>query len=209
LIRPMTGNEKMSIEKRTIKRPLDIRAAESGRTIGGYAAVFNSRANIGGYFEEVIAPGAFDDALMQDVRALVDHDTGRVIGRTKAGTLRMKQDDMGLAVEIDLPDTSDGRDLATLIERGDVSGMSFGFVVTKETWDETMEPPMRTIQALDLREVSVVAFPAYDDTSIAMRSLEKSREMTKAERAEHNRLKAEARIAERKAAAEQRFRGIR
>jgi len=199
----------MSIEKRTIKRPLDIRAAESGRTIGGYAAVFNSRANIGGYFEEVIAPGAFDDALMQDVRALVDHDTGRVIGRTKAGTLRMKQDDMGLAVEIDLPDTSDGRDLATLIERGDVSGMSFGFVVTKETWDETMEPPMRTIQALDLREVSVVAFPAYDDTSIAMRSLEKSREMTKAERAEHNRLKAEARIAERKAAAEQRFRGIR
>ena len=205
----MTGNEKMSIEKRTIKRPLDIRAAESGRTIGGYAAVFNSRANIGGYFEEVIAPGAFDDALMQDVRALVDHDTGRVIGRTKAGTLRMKQDDMGLAVEIDLPDTSDGRDLATLIERGDVSGMSFGFVVTKETWDETMEPPMRTIQALDLREVSVVAFPAYDDTSIAMRSLEKSREMTKAERAEHNRLKAEARIAERKAAAEQRFRGIR
>jgi len=199
----------MSLETRTLIRTPDVRATDNGRTIGGYAAVFNSRANIGGYFEEVIAPGAFDDALMQDVRALVDHDTGRVIGRTKAGTLRMKQDDMGLAVEIDLPDTSDGRDLATLIERGDVSGMSFGFVVTKETWDETMEPPMRTIQALDLREVSVVAFPAYDDTSIAMRSLEKSREMTKAERAEHNRLKAEARIAERKAAAEQRFRGIR
>jgi HK97 family phage prohead protease len=198
----------MSLETRTLIRTPEVRATENGRTIGGYAAVFNSRANIGGYFEEVIAPGAFDDALMQDVRALVDHDTGRVIGRTKAGTLRMKQDDMGLAVEIDLPDTTDGRDLATLIERGDVSGMSFGFVVTKETWDETMEPPMRTIQALDLREVSVVAFPAYDDTSIAMRSLEKSREMTKAERAEHNRLKAEARIAERKAAAEQRFRRI-
>jgi HK97 family phage prohead protease len=198
----------MSLETRTLIRTPDVRATEKGRTIGGYAAVFNSRAMIGGYFEEVIAPGAFDDALMQDVRALVDHDTGRVIGRTKAGTLRMKQDDMGLAVEIDLPDTTDGRDLATLIERGDVSGMSFGFVVTKEIWDETMEPPMRTIQALDLREVSVVAFPAYDDTSIAMRSLEKSREMTKAERAEHNRLKAEARIAERKAAAEQRFRRI-
>ncbi len=198
----------MSLETRTLIRTPEVRATDSGRTIGGYAAVFNSRANIGGYFEEVIAPGAFDDALMQDVRALVDHDTGRVIGRTKAGTLRMKQDDMGLAVEIDLPDTTDGRDLATLIERGDVSGMSFGFVVTKEMWDETMEPPMRTIQALDLHEVSVVAFPAYDDTSIAMRSLEKSREMTKAERAEHNRLKAEARIAERKAAAEQRFRRI-
>jgi HK97 family phage prohead protease len=198
----------MSIEKRTIKRPLDIRAAKNGRTIGGYAAVFNSRANIGGYFEEVIAPGAFDDALMQDVRALVDHDTGRVIGRTKAGTLRMKQDDMGLAVEIDLPDTTDGRDLATLIERGDVSGMSFGFVVTKEMWDETMEPPMRTIQALDLREVSVVAFPAYDDTSIAMRSLEKVREGAERERADHHRKQAEARIAERKASSEQKFRRI-
>ena len=208
-VRPTMKEGQMSLETRTLIRTPEVRATDNGRTIGGYAAVFNSRANIGGYFEEVIAPGAFDDALMQDVRALVDHDTGRVIGRTKAGTLRMKQDDMGLAVEIDLPDTSDGRDLATLIERGDVSGMSFGFVVTKETWDETMEPPMRTIQALDLREVSVVAFPAYDDTSIAMRSLEKSREMTKAERAEHNRLKAEARIAERKAAAEQRFRGIR
>lgn len=200
----------MSLETRTLIRTPDVRATAKGRTVGGYAAVFNSRANIGGYFEEIIAPGAFDDALMQDVRALVDHDTGRVIGRTKAGTLRMKQDDTGLAVEIDLPDTSDGRDLATLIERGDVSGMSFGFVVTKETWDETTEPPMRTIQALDLREVSVVAFPAYDDTSIAMRSLEKVREDAERERAQHNRKQAEARIeariSERKAASEQKFR---
>lgn len=198
----------MSLETRTLIRTPEVRATDNGRTIGGYAAVFNSRANIGGYFEEVIAPGAFDDALMQDVRALVDHDTGRVIGRTKAGTLRMKQDDTGLAVEIDLPDTSDGRDLATLIERGDVSGMSFGFIVTKETWDETTEPPMRTIQGLDLREVSVVAFPAYDDTSIAMRSLEKVREDAERERAQHNRKQAEARIAERKAASEQKFRRI-
>ena len=198
----------MSLETRTLIRTPEVRATDNGRTIGCYAAVFNSRANIGGYFEEVIAPGAFDDALSQDVRALVDHDTRRVIGRTKAGTLRMKQDDTGLAVEIDLPDTSDGRDLATLIERGDVSGMSFGFIVTKETWDETMDPPMRTIQGLDLREVSVVAFPAYDDTSIAMRSLEKVREDAERERAQHNRKQAEARIAERKAASEQKFRRI-
>jgi HK97 family phage prohead protease len=208
MIKPMIGNQNMSIEKRTIKRPLDIRAADSGRTIGGYAAVFNSEADIGGYFRDVIAPGAFDDAMAQDVRALVDHDTGRVIGRTKAGTLRMKQDDTGLAVEIDLPDTSDGRDLGTLIERGDISGMSFGFVVTKETWDETQDPPMRTIQALDLHEVSVVAFPAYDDTSIAMRSLGKVREDAERDRAQHNRKQAEARIAERKAASEHKFRRI-
>jgi len=165
----------MSLETRTLTRTPEVRATEQGRTIGGYAAVFNSEADIGGYFREVIAPGAFADALSQDVRALVDHDSGRVIGRTKAGTLRLKQDDTGLAVEIDLPDTTDGRDLGTLIERGDVSGMSFGFIVTKQRWDETQDPPLRTIEAVDLREVSVVAFPAYDDTSIALRSLDEAR----------------------------------
>lgn len=198
----------MSLETRTLARTPEVRATDKGRTIGGYAAVFNSEADIGGYFREVIAPGAFKDALSQDVRALIDHDSGRVIGRTKAGTLRLSQDDTGLAVEIDLPDTNDGRDLGTLIERGDVSGMSFGFIVTKQTWDETQDPPLRTVEAIDLREVSVVAFPAYDDTSIALRSLDKAREEAKREQAEHNRRQAEARIAERKAAAEQKFRRI-
>lgn len=198
----------MSLETRTLTRPVEVRAAEGGRTIAGYAAVFNSEADIGGYFRESIAPGAFRDAVGQDVRALIDHDSGRVIGRTKAGTLRLREDDNGLAVEIDLPDTTDGRDLATLIERGDISGMSFGFIVTKQTWDETSDPPSRTIEAVDLREVSVVAFPAYDDTSIAMRSLDKAREEAEKARAEHNRKQAEARIAERKAAAEQKFRRI-
>ncbi len=166
----------MSLEKRTLTRPLDVRAAgDSGKKVGGYAAVFNSEADIGGYFREVIAPGAFKEAIKQDVRALIDHDSGRVIGRTSAGTLRLSEDAIGLAIEIDLPDTSDGRDLAISIERGDISGMSFGFVVTKQSWDETVDPPTRTIEALDLREVSVVAFPAYDDTSIALRCLEDTR----------------------------------
>ena len=201
----------MSLETRTLTRTPEVRATDKGRTIGGYAAVFGSTADIGDSFREIIAPGAFASALSQDVRALIDHDSGRVIGRTTAGTLRLAQDATGLAVEIDLPDTSDGRDLATLIERGDVSGMSFGFIVTKQTWDETGDIPTRTIEAVDLREVSVVAFPAYDDTSIALRSLEGVREAAEAarkEQAEHNRLKAEARIAERKAAAEQKFRRI-
>jgi HK97 family phage prohead protease len=198
----------MSLETRTLTRSPEVRATEKGRTIGGYAAIFNSEADIGGYFREVIAPGAFDAALSQDVRALVDHDTGRIIGRTKAGTLRLKQDDTGLAVEIDLPDTNDGRDLGTLIERGDVSGMSFGFIVTKQTWDETQDPPLRTVEAVDLREVSVVAFPAYDDTSIALRSLDGIREEAKRAQAEHNRLMAAARIAERQANSENKFRRI-
>lgn len=191
----------MSLEKRA--RPIEKRADE-GRKVGGYAAVFNSEADIGGYFREIIAPGAFTETIKGDVRALIDHDSGRVIGRTTAGTLRLAEDDTGLAIEIDLPDTGDGRDLATLIERGDVSGMSFGFVVTKEEWDETGDVPVRTIKAVDLMEVSVVAFPAYDDTSIAMRSLDDARKGKR----QHNFNAAARRVAERKAKAEQRFRSI-
>lgn len=169
----------MTLETRTLTRPVEVRAAQNGRTIGGYAAVFNSTADIGDSFREVIAPGAFASAMSADVRALIDHDSGRVIGRTTAGTLRLKEDDTGLAVEIDLPDTTDGRDLAVLMERGDISGMSFGFIVTKQTWDETGPIPTRTIEAVDLREVSVVAFPAYDDTSIALRDLDSARKETR------------------------------
>jgi uncharacterized protein len=169
----------MDVEKRTLVRPVELRAKDGSRMAAGYAALFNSEADIGGYFREVIAPGAFADAIGGDVLALYDHDMGRVIGRSTAGTLRMSEDSTGLAVEIDLPDTTDGRDLTALMERGDIRGMSFGFQVTKETWDETVDPPRRTIQALDLIEVSAVARPAYSDTSIALRSLTEARKTTK------------------------------
>ena len=174
----------MALETRTLTRPVEVRAAgDSGRTIAGYAAVFNSTADIGDSFREIIAPGAFAGSLGGDVMALIGHDRNRVLGRTTAGTLRLREDDTGLAVEIDLPDTTDGRDLAVLIERGDVSGMSFGFVVTKQSWDETGPVPTRTIQAVNLREVTVTAFPAYDDTSIAMRCLADAR---REDRKHHN-----------------------
>src|SRR3546814_16105680 len=84
------------------------------------------------------------------------------------GTLRLKEDDKGLAVEIDLPDTSDGRDVATLIQRGDVSGMSFGFRVTHHEWDENVDQPVRTFRAVDMRQVSVVYAHAYKGTSITL-----------------------------------------
>jgi HK97 family phage prohead protease len=194
-------------ETRSVRMPVEKRA---DAVIAGYAAVFGAQADIGGSFLEVIAPGAFTETLKTaDVRAYFDHDRGRVLGRTSAGTLRLKEDAKGLAVEIDLPDTTDGRDVKTLLERGDIDGMSFGFIVTHDEWDETSDPPMRTIHAVSLREVSVVSEPAYGDTSVALRSLNAKREMTRQERAEHNRLRAEARIAERKAASEQKFRGIR
>lgn len=117
----------------------------------------------------------------------------------------MGEDDHGLAVEIDLPDTTDGRDLAALLERGDISGMSFGFRVTHDEWDETKDVPTRTIRAVDLFEVSAVAFPAYEGTDIALRS----RDAAKKEQAEHNAEMAKARIAQRKAQTEQKIRGIK
>ena len=193
------------IEKRSHIEAVEHRAADDKRTLVGYAAVFERIADIGGYFQEKIAPGAFADAIKGDIRALVEHDMGRVIGRTKSGTLRLQEDGKGLRVEIDVPDTTDGNDLWVLVERGDISGMSFGFRVTKETWDETGDVPVRTIEKLNLLEVSAVAWPAYDDTTIGLRSLEAAR----AEGGAHNQRNAARRIAERRANAEQKFRGIR
>lgn len=202
------------IEKRGGVHGVETRAGDDGkRTLVGYAAIFNSDTKIGDYFIERIAPTAFNGALSSDVRALVDHDTGRVIGRTKSGTLRLAVDERGLKVEIDVPDTADGRDLWTLVERADISGMSFGFRVTHDEWDETGDLPVRTIHEVELFEVSAVAFPAYDDTALGVRSLEAARK--EAEKLAADRAKKEAdaaaarrRIAERKAATEQRIRGI-
>ncbi len=196
----------MTMERRALAAAPELRADDKGKTIKGYAAVFNDVADIGGSFREIIAPGAFKDPLGGDIRALVDHDTGRVIGRSKSGTLRLSEDDHGLAVEVDLPDTSDGRDLAHLLERGDISGMSFGFRVTHDEWDETKDIPTRTIRAVELFEVSAVAFPAYEGTELALRSRDAAKEETK--RAEHNAAAAKARIDARRAKMEQQIRGI-
>lgn len=193
----------METERRSLVQPVT-RQSDSNM-VAGYAATFGDVADIGGYFREVIAPGAFAQTLLSaDVRAYFDHDRGRVLGRKSAGTLRLKEDAKGLAVEIDLPDTSDGRDVRELIDRGDISGMSFGFVVSKETWDETVEPPTRTIHAVELREVSIVSEPAYDGTSIALRSLEHARE----ERSKSEADKRADGYFQRKAAMEQKFRRI-
>lgn len=163
----------MERERRDLSAPIEVR--DNSRTVAGYAAVFNSIADIGGAFREQIAPGAFAKAIDGDVRALFDHDTSSVLGRTKAGTLRLNEDSRGLAVEIDLPDTQVGRDLTASMARGDIDGMSFGFRVTKQDWDESGDVPLRTIRELELLEVSVVTFPAYADTEVALRSLEAAR----------------------------------
>jgi hypothetical protein len=182
----------MNVERRSVAAPPELRATDTGKTISGYAAVFNEVADIGGSFREIIAPGAFKGTLDGDIRALVDHDSGRVIGRSKAGTLRLTEDAHGLRTEIDLPDTTDGRDLAVSLERGDISGMSFGFRVTHDEWDETGEIPTRTIRSVELFEVSAVAFPAYEGTELALRSLEASRNEKPEDRSGLNKFLARA-----------------
>lgn len=195
-------------ETRAITTGLEIRAASDaaeGRTAAGYAALFNVKTEIGSYWTETIAPGAFAKSLAErDVVALHSHDTGRVVGRTGAGTLTVREDEKGLAFENDLPDTTDGRDLSVQIERKDIPGMSFGFITRKQEWDETVDPPHRTILEADLYEITYTAFPAYPDTEVGMRSLEHARN----ERREHNKSGATTRIAERRARQAQIERGI-
>lgn len=198
------------IEKRGGALGVEFRAESDKRTLTGYAVVWNSDTTIGDYFVERIAPGAFTKALLGDILALVNHDTGRVVGRTRSGTLRLAEDSRGLKVEIDIPDTTDGNDLWTLVERGDVSGMSFSFRATKQEWDDAGDLPHRTVIEAELFEVTATPIPAYPDTSLALRSLEAAR--TEARTAEYrkaeNKAAAERRIAGKRAAMEQTFRGI-
>ncbi|MED2985474.1 HK97 family phage prohead protease [Bacillus thuringiensis] len=146
--------------------------------ITGYAAVFNSKTTICGGFDEVIEPGAFARSLSEngDIRALFNHNWDNVLGRTKSGTLRLEEDEKGLKFEIELPNTSVGRDLAESMSRGDINQCSFGFWITEENWDYNVEPALRTIKEVELYEISVVSIPAYDDTEV---SLVRSKEIGK------------------------------
>lgn len=172
----------------TLERRFTTELRAAGRRLEGYAATFTATADLGA-FRERIAPGAFRNALGGDVLALLDHDAGKVLGRTRTGTLELREDDKGLAFAIDVPDTAAGRDVLALAARGDLGGMSFGFLVPEggEEWDGTV----RTLRSIDLREISVVsAWPAYEGTEIALRAL--SRGNSAARRARSLRL-AEAR----------------
>ena len=152
----------------TLERRQATELRATGRRLEGYAATFNTEARIGS-FVETILPGAFRSALVGDVLALLDHDTGKVLGRTRSGTLRLSEDTRGLAFSLDLPDTAAGRDALALAERGDLGGMSFGFNVPKggESWSGER----RTLRTVGLKEISIVsAWPAYAGTEIALRS---------------------------------------
>lgn len=164
----------MQIEARMVHEPVSVRAEGETRTLDGYAAVFGQETVIGDYFREVIEPGAFAAAIKGgDVRGLFNHDPNMVLGRTASKTMRLEEDKHGLRYIIDPPDTTLGKDVMTLVERGDVTGSSFGFTVKTDEWTRATKPgelPLRTIKEVEwLRDVGPVTFPAYEETTVQAR----------------------------------------
>lgn len=165
----------MKTEVRYLAAPEFRVETQDGKTrVIGYAAVYNSLSHDLGGFRERILPGTFTRSLTEqpDVRALVEHDDKLLVGRTKAGTLRITDDERGLKVEITPPDTTVGRDLVENIRLGNLDGMSFRFTTVKDAWSRADGQTLRDLVDVDLIEVSVVSVPAYPDTEVAIRSLE-------------------------------------
>jgi len=165
-------------EDRAIPGVVEVREREGGGAIiRGMAALYDKLSeNLGG-FREIIAPGAFEETDMSDVRGLFNHDTNFILGRTKSETLRLTRTKDGLEYEIDVPDNQTVRDLVLEpIKRGDVDQSSFGFMIGSgnDTWDENDDGVLiRTIHRIrSLFDVSPVVFPAYPDTSVGARSME-------------------------------------
>jgi HK97 family phage prohead protease len=151
-----------------------VRSAPRGLTLRGYAVVFNQRSHDLGGFTEIVAPSAVDRTVREgvDLRALVNHNTERVLGRQSNKTLRVEVDAHGLLVEIDAPESEAG--VVESVRRGDVDGMSFGFRPFGPHGydvDRSTTPPTLTLRDAIIREVSVVTFPAYPQTELAVRAL--------------------------------------
>lgn len=178
-----------SREARLLASPIELRAAgedaTSGKLVFGYAAKFGLRSqNLGTadyQFFEIIQPGAFDDVLADDVRALFNHEPEMILARSKngAGTLTLAVDETGLSYQFEAPDTQTGRDLLVSLSRGDIDQSSFSFSVSKDgqSWVESKEgdgPTIitRTISKFSrLYDVSPVTYPAYEETEVDCRSL--------------------------------------
>lgn len=165
------------IEIRTAAHAVELRAGKDGAigTLVGYAAVFNRHSqNLGGFVEQV-DPAAFTKSLADEVpvMARVNHEDAYLIGTSWAGTLRLSTDGTGLRYEVDLPDTSAGRDVKALAARGDIKWSSFAFRTIDDEWGVTDQGfPLRTLRAVQLVDVAPVNSPAYLDTTVAARSLE-------------------------------------
>lgn len=155
----------------------EFRATVTEQRMSGHASMFGAVARIGPHWER-ISERAFDRPLKEqaDVRLLLNHDPSKLLARTSSGTLQLRADGRGLAVDADIADTTTGRDVRTLIERGDLTGMSFAFVPNRDadTWSVAPDGrQMRTINDLDLLDVSLATFPAYKDASdVVLRAID-------------------------------------
>lgn len=164
-------------ERRFFTVPLEFRASEDGKQyFEGYAAKFNQETDLG-YFREMIAPGAFEDVMDNDVRCLFNHDSHVILGRTAAGTCEISVDDVGLRYKA-LYNENDPDHVRVMekIKRGDVSQSSFAFTIDRESWTNPKEgeqTSLRTIETVrQLYDVSPVTYPAYADTTVGARSLD-------------------------------------
>lgn len=186
----------MPKEIRTVT--LELRAAPPTQEGGslrfsGYAAEFNVFSEVFG-FREQVAPGAFAASLeADDIRCLFNHDPNYVLGRNRAETLRLSEDERGLAFEVDGPDAQWVRDLHKSVQRGDVNQCSFAFEVVRDQWRTVDGIEERTLLELKLSDVSIVTYPAYPTTVAEARSAKDVLDAHLAERkAEADRLQAQA-----------------
>ena len=160
------------MERRHIKGDFEVRAGDTGDVIVGHAPVWNRYSqNLGGFVEQV-APGAASRAIVEDdIRGLLNHDPSLLLGRNKSGTMRLFEDNVGLRFEIDVPDTTVGRDLVVSAKRGDITGASFSFRVIDQEWGVTdSDFPLRTIKSMQMFDTGPVTFPAYLDSESGLRS---------------------------------------
>ena len=165
-----------NVERRTFEFT-EVRAVKDKLQIEGHAAVFNHLSEDLGGFREQIRPGAFSQSIQEDdILALFNHDPNLILGRNRAGTLQLAEDEQGLRMLVQVPDTQTARDVMSLVERRDITGASFAFMVPKggDQWERTDAFDLRTLLFVRLRDVSAVTFPAYPQTDVAVakRSLE-------------------------------------
>lgn len=160
---------------RSIASKFETREDGGDLRIEGYFAVFNSNYEIADGLTESVAPGAFDNTLGGDVRALIDHDSRLVLGRNTAHTLDLRQDEHGLWGSILInPKDQDAMNLYSRVQRGDVDQCSFGFNIVREDYEVRDDGAVHwTIREVELFEVSVVTFPAYEETNVKARSAER------------------------------------
>jgi|YNPBryulayer2012_1023412.scaffolds.fasta_scaffold00386_4 HK97 family phage prohead protease len=161
------------MEKRAYQAIWETKAqADALSIVVGYAALYDTLSVDLGGFRERILPGAFARALAADadVRALINHDESLLLGRTLSGTLVLSDDQRGLRVQIALPNTTYARDLVVLLERGDISQMSFAFRAVRDRFIKEGGEVVRELAEVELYDVSVVTYPAYPETTADLRS---------------------------------------